>query len=196
MPESHVLTHIRTPRLLIVSAHPDHAEALYKAKLESMDHLYPWMVWADKPGTLEDQRTLLAAKHAEFLNRGEEMMMLAFTHEGEFVVATGYPHISWRIPKVDIGYWCRKSALGQGYVTEAANALTRYGFEALGMRKIVINVDSENIASEKVALRLNMALEYEEVGGITTLHEGGLRTKRSYCCFDTAKLPPLDVTWD
>lgn len=192
MPE---MLHIRTPRLVIVPAHPDHAETFHAAKLESMAHLHPWMVWADKPGTLEGERALLSAKHAEYLGHGDEMMLLAFTHEGEFVVATGYPHINWRIPKADIGYWCRKSALGRGYVTEAANALVRYGFGALGMRKIVINVDSENIASENVVLRLNMALEYEEVGGITTLHTGALRTKRSYCCFDTAKLPSLDVTW-
>ena len=185
---------IRTERLVIFPMLPEHAEALYHAKLESIDHLRPWIAWAAETGSLDDQKEMIIRKYAEFVLR-EEMMLLAFTHEGEFVVATGFHDIDWRVPRASIGYWCRKSAVGNGYVTETANALIRYGFEVLGFRKIIINMDSENTASENVALRLNLTKEYEELGGLVTLHEGGLRTKRSYCCFDTSRLPPLDVTW-
>lgn len=186
---------IRTPRLLITPVHPEHAEAFYNAKVESMEVLYPWMVWAKNgPGTLDEQKEMMTRKYAEFILR-ENLMMLAFTHDGEFVVATGLHNLDWFIPSAEVGYWCKKSAQGQGYVTEAANAITRYAFEVLSMRKIYIGMDSENTASENVAKRLNMAKEFEELFGVHTLHNDNRRLRLSYACFSVADLPSLDVSW-
>jgi RimJ/RimL family protein N-acetyltransferase len=187
---------IRTPRLIIVPAHPDHAEKFLEARNSSLDVLQPWMGWAEKEATLEDQRIMLAKKYHQFLLR-EDMMLLAFTHEGELVVSTGIQSIDWRVPMAEIGYWCKKSAHRKGYVTEAANALTRYCFDVLKMRKVCIGIDSENAASEAVPKRLNMIKEFEAAGMVHTLHpkEGPLRVRRSYCCFDTKALPPLEVSW-
>jgi len=188
---------IITPRLKIVPAHPDHAQKILDAKIESVDILHPWMVWIkDGPGTLEEQRIMLAMAYHKFLTR-EDLMMLAFTHDGAFVVATGLHQGNWDDGVMEIGYWAKKSAHGKGYVTEAANALTRYAFDVLGVRKIGIGMDSENTASEAVPKRLNMTLEFEAAGMIRTLHpkDGPLRVRRSYAAFDTSRLPALDVSW-
>lgn len=188
---------IRTPRLVIHPPHPDYAEVFYAAKVESADVLYPWMTWIkDGPGTLEQQREMFVKKQAQFITR-DDLMMLAFTHDGEFVVATGLHNIDWHIPLGEIGYWCKKSAQGKGYVTEAANALARYAFGALGFRKVNLGMDTENKNSEAVAKRLNMTHEFDNAGAIDTLHpiDGPLRVRRNYCCFDTSALPPLDVSW-
>lgn len=186
---------IKTPRLLIYAAHPQFAEPFWQAKQESADILVPWMTWADKVTTLDDEKEFLIRAHAEFILR-QTLMMLAFTHDGQFVVSTGFHDIHWKKRMADIGYWCKKSAHGKGYVTEASNALLRYGFGPMRMQKISIAMDAENSASERVVQRLNMAKEYERTGGISTLHEGdGLRIERSYCCFNAHELPPLDVTW-
>src|SRR5690606_18745889 len=156
---------IITPRLIIVAPHPDHAEKFWEAREASLDVLYPWMGWADKTTTLEENKIFLAKKAAEFITR-ESLMMLAFTHDGEFVVSTGLHDIDWRNGTIEIGYWAKKSAHGKGYVTEAANALTRYAFEVLKMRKVCIGMDSENAASEAVPKRLNMVKEFEAAGMI------------------------------
>ncbi len=188
---------IMTPRLKIVPPHPDYAQQILDAKIESVDILHPWMTWIkDGPGTLEEQRIMLAKAYHKFLTR-EDLMMLAFTHEGEFVVSTGLHQRDWSEGVMEIGYWAKKSAHGKGYVTEAANALTRYGFEALKLRKICIGMDSENTASEAVPKRLNMTLEFEAAGMVNTLHpkDGSLRVKRSYAAFDTKSLPALEVRW-
>lgn len=186
---------IKTPRLLIVSPKAEHAEKLQEAVLESLDDLKPWMPWAEKSMTLDERREMLIRKQAAFLLR-EDLMLLVFTHEGEFVLATGFHRIDWDIPRVEIGYWCRSSAHGQGYVTETANALIRYAFDVMKVRKVQIDMDSENSASEKVALRLNMIKEAETVGTIKTLHKDGhLRRRYHYACFDTSALPPLDISW-
>lgn len=186
---------IRTPRLVITPPKLEYAEQIMAAKEESMDVLVPWMTWAkDGPGTLDDNKEVMIKHYAQFILR-EDLMMLAFTHEGEFVVASGIHRIDWDEPMAEIGYWCKKSAHGKGYVTETANALIRYAFDVLKMRKMQIGMDSENTASENVARRLNMIKEFECVGGVKTLHPEGMRTRYSYCCFDTKSLPPLEVSW-
>lgn len=187
---------IITPHLRIVPVDPIYAVEFHAAKIESVEHLVPWMTWAADIGTLDDTREFMTRKKVEFLLR-ENLMLLAFTHEGHFVVATGLHEIDWTIPMAEIGYWCRKSALGQGYVTEASNAMARYAFEILKMRKITIAMDSENQASEVVPKRLNMDLEFEAAGMIKTLHPPSecLRRRKSYACFDSTQLPPLEVQW-
>lgn len=55
------------------------------------------------------------------------------------------------MPKFEIGYWCRKQFLGEGYITEAMRGITRFGFETLGARRIEIRCDSRHAPSQRVA---------------------------------------------
>jgi RimJ/RimL family protein N-acetyltransferase len=48
---------------------------------------------------------------------------------------------------------------GNGYATEAANALLRLGFETLGLRRIIARVDARNTASAAVLRRIGMRQE-------------------------------------
>ncbi len=185
---------IVTPRLKIVPWHPDHTEAFHQMREESLPDLKPWMVWADTPATRDDVREMLTNGYARFVLR-ETLNMLAFTLEGELVASTGLHEFNWRVPMAGVGYWCRSSARGKGYVTEAANALIRYGFQAIGLRKVSIGMDSENVRSEAVAKRLGLVKEFEQMGAISTLHPDQLRKRLEYSCFDTSRLPPLDVKW-
>lgn len=50
-----------------------------------------------------------------------------------------------------IGYWIDKNFAGRGYTTEAVKLLTDYGFGALGLHRIEINIRPENAASIRVA---------------------------------------------
>lgn len=185
---------IITPRLKIVPWHPDHTEAFHAMREETLPDLRPWMVWADKPSSRDEVHELLGRGYAKFVLR-ETLNMLAFTHDGELVASTGLHEFNWRVPMAMIGYWCRTSARGKGYVTEAANALVRYGFDVIGLRKVSIGMDSENTASEAVAKRLGMVKESETMGSVATLHPDTMRKRLEYVCFDTSRLPELDVKW-
>lgn len=186
---------IRTPRLVITPTYPEHAEQLFNAKMESIPDLMEWMSWAvGDQGTIEDQKARMRKWHAELILR-EDLKLLAFTHDGELVVATGFHRIDWDIPRCDMGYWCKTSAQGRGYVTETANALTRYAFDVLKMRKVGIHIDKENRKSAAVAERLGFIHEYDDLGGIVKPSSDELRTKTVYSCFDPTTLPALDVSW-
>jgi RimJ/RimL family protein N-acetyltransferase len=50
-----------------------------------------------------------------------------------------------------VGYWCATEARGRGVVTRALRLVSRYGFEELGLQRLELITDPENIASQRVA---------------------------------------------
>ena len=68
-----------------------------------------------------------------------------------------------KISKIDssaeFGYWLSKEYTKNGYMTEAIKICEKYVFKDLGINRLVIRCDSENIASKKIALRSGYTLE-------------------------------------
>lgn len=65
--------------------------------------------------------------------------------------------------EIDLGYRFMRSAWGKGYATEAALACLRYGFEKLGLPRIVGRAMPQNIASWKVLEKCGMHFVMEEI---------------------------------
>jgi RimJ/RimL family protein N-acetyltransferase len=59
----------------------------------------------------------------------------------------------------DVGYWCMPAARGQGVVTEALGALCRWGFGALGARRIEWQAQLGNWGSRRVAEKTGFRVE-------------------------------------
>ena len=58
--------------------------------------------------------------------------------------------------EVDLGYRFKKIYWGKGYATESSLIILKYGFETLGLKKIIAKAMPENIASIKVLQKLKM----------------------------------------
>lgn len=58
-----------------------------------------------------------------------------------------------------IGYWIDQRYSARGYTTRAVKLLTNFGFDALRLHRIEINLRPENEASKKVALKAGYILE-------------------------------------
>lgn len=65
--------------------------------------------------------------------------------------------------EIDLGYRFIKKAWGKGYATESAYACIKYGFEKLGLRRIVGRAMPENIGSLRVLEKCGMTYIGEEV---------------------------------
>jgi RimJ/RimL family protein N-acetyltransferase len=61
--------------------------------------------------------------------------------------------------EADIGYELDPQHWGQGYASEAARALVRFGFEELHLHRISAHCLAENVASVRVLEKLGMRLE-------------------------------------
>lgn len=57
---------------------------------------------------------------------------------------------------VEVGYRLLPGAWGKGYATEGASALVRYGFETLGLYRIVGVTHPENAASQRVLCKAGL----------------------------------------
>ena len=68
-------------------------------------------------------------------------------------------------PEVELGWIIRRTHRGKGIATEAAAAWRDYGFDSLGLERIVSMVNENNAASRRVAEKLGMTVEREAMWG-------------------------------
>lgn len=59
----------------------------------------------------------------------------------------------------ELGYWLGVSYWGQGYATEAAKEMLRYGFQQLGLHRIFAAHFEGNLASRRILQKLGMQHE-------------------------------------
>jgi RimJ/RimL family protein N-acetyltransferase len=150
---------IETKRLVIRPPLPGDGAAMNAAIRESLDELKPWMPWAQSAPSVEESEALCRRKYAQWLAREDLMLTLWRRSDRAFVGGSGLHRIDWSIPCVEIGYWCRSSMTGHGYVTEAVEGITAFALEHLHAQRIEIRVDARNTRSIAVAERAGYALE-------------------------------------
>lgn len=76
-------------------------------------------------------------------------------------------------PGVEVLYGISPSRWGEGFATEVALAMLRYGFEEAGLDRILGIADRENAASRRVLQKIGMTFEEHVV------HEGREETRYS-----------------
>lgn len=59
-------------------------------------------------------------------------------------------------PEIEVGYRFAQNQWGKGYAAEAAAACVRYGFETLGLERIVAVVEPPNVASLRVLDKIGL----------------------------------------
>ena len=188
---------IRTPRLLIRPKQEGDGALTAAAVAESWEELHRWMQWAEDPN-------LLTAERIEMRNR-QVMASYPLGQAVEWIgveIATGQPvvwcglhNIDWEARQCETGYWVRSNAQGRGFATEAANAMVRYAFRGLGMRRVGLTHSRGNEASRRIAEKLGFLCEAIQPG--TNPLPGGRTADRfCYARFDADGLPALEVQWD
>ena len=90
--------------------------------------------------------------------------------------------------------WVRKSAQGRGIDTEAANAMVRYAFGCLGMRRVGLTHSHGNHASRRIAETLGFTFEGIQLMA-NVLPEGKFADRFCYSRIDVDSLPDMQVEW-
>jgi RimJ/RimL family protein N-acetyltransferase len=176
-----------TARLRLVPPKPGDGLMVNRAIAESFVELHQWMDWAaTMPSIIESERFVRDAA-ARYLRRDDLPMFMRKRDTGEFVGSAGMHRIDWNVPRFEIGYWCRTSLVGQGYVGEAVAELTRFAFEELKAVRVEIRTDVNNDRSWRVAQRLGYTLE-AIMRRDTRTASGALRDTRLYAMVDIADL--------
>lgn len=188
---------IRTPRLRIRPKQVGDGAITAAAVAETWDELHQWMRWAEDRDAFTAEAMEIRNRHVMagfILRQGIELIGLE-TETGTAVIWCGFHDIDWQGRQCDTGYWVRKSAQGRGFASETANALVRYAFGALGMRRVGLTHSGGNEASRRIAEKLGFSFE-GILRGANILPGGRNADRYCYARFDADGLPDLEVRWD
>ena len=80
-------------------------------------------------------------------------------------------------------------------MSEAINAITQYAFKQLGVKRIAITCDRDNVRSKKIPERLGYILEATLKNNRRKPVTGEISDTLIYARYDCEGLPDLDVSW-
>ena len=139
--------------------HLDESEKLFKLVDDDREYLQKWLPWVDNTKSPQDSERFIS----ETIQKRKDE-----TEFGYAIVVEGNPvgHISLMHIKdqsdPEIGYWIASRMSGKGISTRAGQALTDFGFNILGLEKILIKADPNNMGSNKIAQKLGYKLIRQE----------------------------------
>jgi RimJ/RimL family protein N-acetyltransferase len=135
---------------------PADAEEITRLVGENVDHLRPWMPWAQQAPSLAEEREIL------------ERFALAWDARTDFGYAVRLPdgasiggiglHTRQGPGILEIGYWIAAAHANRGYTTAAAGALARTAITLPGVERVEIRCDEANLASAAVPRKLGFQL--------------------------------------
>lgn len=150
---------IRHPRFVLRCRDEADAPRFREAVDESLEHLRRFMPWAwDEPRPVEELAARIRDAREKF-RRGEEWQFGIFSPDESRVLGAIGLHRGTAPGTLEIGYWLRHDAVGQGIATEATRILITLAFTALGASRVEIRCDAANERSGAVPRRLGFVLE-------------------------------------
>ncbi|MDQ1698361.1 MAG: hypothetical protein QOG34_224 [Frankiaceae bacterium] len=123
---------------------------------DNLEHLRPWMPWAQQPVTAETQSEFLTASERNWAE-GTDFVYGIFAADGTILGGTGL-HTRQGPGVLEIGYWVRRDVQGRGLVTAATRVLAEVAASYDEVDTVAIYCDEANVRSAAVPRRLGFTL--------------------------------------
>lgn len=150
---------ILTRRLVLRCWQPSDAAGLKAAIDASLEHLRPWMPWAEQePEDLAAKVERLRRWRGKF-DLDHDFVYGVFDRDETTVLGGTGLHTRVGEGAREIGYWIHADHINQSLATEAAAALTRVAFEIDGVTRVEIHCDPRNVRSAAVPRKLGFVHE-------------------------------------
>ena len=134
-----------------------HAASLFNLINNNRAYLKEWLPWVDSMRTVENAGNYIVNCIKEAAERTDFAYAIMF--DGNMVGRIGMHHINQHNKIGEIGYWLAKGMQGRGIVTSCCKALINYGFDELGLNRIVIKCAVGNERSRAIAEKLDFKRE-------------------------------------
>jgi RimJ/RimL family protein N-acetyltransferase len=179
------MTELHTDRLILRRWRDSDLEpwAAMNADPEVREHLGDLL-------TREQSDASVARFQADFDQRAYGWWAVEVRATGEFIGFAGLDPVDDGMPfsGVEIGWRLARSAWGQGYATEAAQAVLAYGFDTLELPEILAVTTSTNLRSQAVMRRIGMTRDPADDFDDPAAPEGPLRPNVLFRIARTAKV--------
>jgi RimJ/RimL family protein N-acetyltransferase len=121
----------------------------------NLDHLRPWMPWAQEAVTRDSQLAWVRDSGLQW-EAGVDFAYVVVDEQG--IAGAAGLHARNGPGVLEIGYWLAADRTGRGLATRAAAALVRVAASAAGADRVEIRCDEANVRSAAVAERLRFRL--------------------------------------
>ena len=147
---------IETERIILRKFTLDDAEQAFKM---SSDPAVMKYIIGERFESADQVREMIKKNvFGDYEKYGFGRLAITLKPSNKFIGFTGLKY-NEDFKEVDIGYRLIKEYWGKGIATEASLSALNYGFEKLGLKRIVALAFEENIASIKVMEKLGMCFE-------------------------------------
>ena len=148
---------LRTPRLILREFRDDDLDAVHAYGADPEVSRY--MVWG--PNTLDDSRAFMARtlEAQRAWPRAAVNAAVVLADGGRLIGSAEFRVIDAENLTGEFGYSFHQDHWGQGYGPEAAAALIRQGFDAMGLHRITATCDVRNRKSWRVMEKLGLRRE-------------------------------------
>jgi ribosomal-protein-serine acetyltransferase len=124
---------------------------LYEAIRESLGELIQWFPFCHPDYSIKETRLWLKDRDAEWQAGIAYDFAIIDTKDGTLLGGCGINYIIKDFKMANLGYWVRKTHMGQGIAVAAVRLLAGFGFNELKLNRIEIMPDVNNRRSQRVA---------------------------------------------
>ncbi len=125
----------------------------------SRQHLQRWLPWVPYNDSEEASQRFASASTSDWDSGRALRFIIRDKLNRRLLGLLGFDNCIHLHRSCDLGYWLRKDACGFGYMTEAASACLRFGFQRAGIHRVRCAAATTNYASLSVITRLNFHFE-------------------------------------
>lgn len=153
---------LQTPRLQLRALVDDDTSNLYP--LVSDSRLTTFLAWEPHHSIEETKNMIKALINAQCLGQGFHWAVI---HADQIIglvslIDVRKQHRCWTLNRAELAYWIGLPYQGHGYATEAAAAITEFGFTKLLLHKIRVYHAADNPASGRTIEKLGFRFVGEE----------------------------------
>jgi len=141
---------IETNRLILKEFSFEDAESMYALNLDSEVLKFT----GDKPFKSVDEAFNFIKNYRDYSKNGFGRWSVFLKENGSYIGWCGLKLNEEN--RVDVGFRFAKQYWSKGYATESAKACLDYGFNQLHIEEIIGRADTDNKASVKVLVKINM----------------------------------------
>ena len=120
-------------------------------------YLRVWMPWLDAVQSPADTRSFIQSTLQQLADNNGPVS--AICDRGKIAGIIGFKRIDHANRIGTIGYWLAEPYTGRGLMTASCRALVNYGFQNLGLNRMVIAAATENHRSRAIPERLGFVHE-------------------------------------
>ena len=108
--------------------------------------------------SMEEMAQKIEERSANYKKYGYGRWATFLKEDGQFIGWAGLAYLP-EFDEIDLGYRFLPQYWGKGYATETSKAILEYGFNKLGLKRIIAIAMKENTASIKVMEKVGMQFE-------------------------------------